>query len=186
MKVIVLRREFSHEFTPSVDSAIIPDSAIIKDRKPFFVPPIDNHWGYHLALAFRISRLGKNIQSRFAYRYVDAMTTAIVTRPLTIDIEQCSNGLHWAYEGTLMLGEWQPLPADEKAPITVNVLNKTFAISNEIPSLYEEIAHVSKYATLKMGDMIISGMTKIGEDLPLETRIQCELNSTEALYFKIK
>lgn len=185
MKVIVLKREFSHEFTPSVDSAIIPDSAIVKDRKPFFVPPIDNHWGYHLALAFRISRLGKNIQPRFAYRYVDAMTAAIVTRPLTIDINQCTNGLHWAYEGTLMLGEWLPMPTEDKS-ITINVLNKTITIGNEITTLHNEIAHVSKYATLKMGDMIISGMTKIGEDLPLETCIQCELNSTEALYCKIK
>lgn len=54
-----------------------PDSAILKDGKPFFIPDFSNEIHYETELVVRINRLGKNIASRFADRYYDAVTVGI-------------------------------------------------------------------------------------------------------------
>lgn len=54
-----------------------PDSAILKDGKPFFVPDFSNEVHYETEVVVRICRLGKNIAPRFAHRYYDAVTVGI-------------------------------------------------------------------------------------------------------------
>ena len=51
-----------------------PDSAILKDGKPFFIPDFSNEVHYETEVVVRICRLGKNIAPRFAHRYYDAVT----------------------------------------------------------------------------------------------------------------
>ena len=51
-----------------------PDSAILKDGKPFFIPDFSKEIHYETELVVRINRLGKNIAPRFANRYYDAVT----------------------------------------------------------------------------------------------------------------
>ena len=53
------------------------DSALLKDRKPFFVPDFMGRIDYEAELVVRISRLGKCISQRFAYRYYDAVTVGV-------------------------------------------------------------------------------------------------------------
>ena len=50
-----------------------PDSAILKDGKPFFIPDFSNEVHYETEVVVRICRLGKNIAPRFAHRYYDAV-----------------------------------------------------------------------------------------------------------------
>lgn len=54
-----------------------PDSAILKDGKPFFIPDFSNEVHYETEVVVRICRLGKNIAPRFAHRYYDAVTVGI-------------------------------------------------------------------------------------------------------------
>ena len=54
-----------------------PDSALLKDGKPFFIPDFTKQCDYEVELVVRICRLGKNISPRFAHRYYDAVTVGI-------------------------------------------------------------------------------------------------------------
>ena len=54
-----------------------PDSAWVKDSKPFFIPDFSKRVDYETELVVRICRLGKNIAPRFAHRYYDAVTVGI-------------------------------------------------------------------------------------------------------------
>lgn len=54
-----------------------PDSAILKDGKPFFIPDFSDEVHYETEVVVRICRLGKNIAPRFANRYYDAVTVGI-------------------------------------------------------------------------------------------------------------
>ena len=54
-----------------------PDSALLKDSKPFFIPDFSRQVDYETELVVRINRLGKNIAERFAHRYYDAVTVGI-------------------------------------------------------------------------------------------------------------
>ena len=69
-----------------------PDSAMLKDGKPFFIPDFSNEIHYETELVVRISRLGKNISERFAHRYYDAVTgQAVINQFIQIAANQ------WAY-----------------------------------------------------------------------------------------
>ena len=54
-----------------------PESAILKDGKPFFYPDWSSQIEYEAEIVVRIDRLGKNIQSKFAYRYYNSYTIGI-------------------------------------------------------------------------------------------------------------
>ena len=54
-----------------------PESAVIRENKPFFVPDFAERFDYETELVVRINRLGKNIPKRFAYRYYDEVTLGI-------------------------------------------------------------------------------------------------------------
>ena len=67
-----------------------PDSAILKDGKPFFVPDFSAEVHYETEVVVRICRLGKNIAPRFAHRYYDAVTVGFVRR---VTLGNCAKGL---------------------------------------------------------------------------------------------
>ena len=54
-----------------------PDSALLKDGKPFFLPDFSQDIQYETEVVVRICRLGKCIAPRFAHRYYDAVTVGI-------------------------------------------------------------------------------------------------------------
>ena len=51
-----------------------PETALLKDGKPFFLPQFSDRIEYETELVFHISRLGKNIAGKFAHRYYDSVT----------------------------------------------------------------------------------------------------------------
>ena len=54
-----------------------PDTALLKDGKPFMLPDFSNEIHYETELVVKINRLGKNIAERFAHRYYDEITVGI-------------------------------------------------------------------------------------------------------------
>ena len=54
-----------------------PDSSILRNRRPFFLPDYLGRVDYETELVVRINRLGKSISARFADRYIDAVTLGI-------------------------------------------------------------------------------------------------------------
>ena len=86
MKIIAVGKNYADhalEFDGTVErpSAPVifmnPDSAILKNGKPFFVPDFLGCVEYEAEIVVRISNLGKNIPTRFAHRYYDAVTVGI-------------------------------------------------------------------------------------------------------------
>ena len=63
-----------------------PDSALLKDSKPFFIPDFCEQVDYETEMVVRICRLGKNISERFAHRYYDAVTVGIDLPPVTCSV----------------------------------------------------------------------------------------------------
>ena len=89
------------------------DSALLKDRKPFFVPDFMGRIDYETELVVRISRLGKGISQRFAHRYYDAVTVGIDFTARDLQQKLRAQGLPWelckGFDGSAALGEWIPI-----------------------------------------------------------------------------
>lgn len=58
-----------------------------RNRQPWFVPDFGDNWQWSVALAVRISRLGKCIQPKFASRYYDARTLLSMSQSVLTEFE---------------------------------------------------------------------------------------------------
>ena len=69
-----------------------PESALLKDGKPFFIPDFSNEIHYETEMVVKINRLGKNIEEKFAHRYYDELTVGIdfTARDLQRDLKEKS------------------------------------------------------------------------------------------------
>lgn len=148
-----------------------PDSAILKDGKPFFIPDFSLRIDYETELVVRICRLGKHIAPRFAHRYYDAVTVGIDFTARDLQGEFRSKGLPWelckGFDDSAVLGRFislQALPPVQELNFRLEVDGQVVQRGNTADMLFgvdEIIAYVSQFCTLKIGDLIFTG-TPVG------------------------
>ena len=87
-----------------------PDSALLKDGKPFFVPDWAQRFDYEAELVVRICRLGKGIPVRFAHRYWDAVTVGIDFTARDTQEKARHEGMPWTickgFDGSAAIGKF--------------------------------------------------------------------------------
>jgi 2-keto-4-pentenoate hydratase/2-oxohepta-3-ene-1,7-dioic acid hydratase in catechol pathway len=90
-----------------------PDSAIIKNNKPFFLPDFSDEIHYEAEIVLRICKLGKSVDRRFAGRYYDAVTLGIDITARDLQRRQSERGHPWeickSFDGLAPLGKFIPL-----------------------------------------------------------------------------
>ena len=135
------------------------DSALLKDRKPFFVPDFMGRIDYETELVVRISRLGKGISQRFAHRYYDAVTVGIDFTARDLQQKLRAQGLPWelckGFDGSAALGEWVPIErfrSVDALHFHLDQNGKTVqegCTSDLLFKVDELIAYISSFFTLK-------------------------------------
>lgn len=99
-----------------------PESAMLREGKPFFIPDFAQRFDYETELVVRINRLGKSISERFAHRYYDEVTIGIDFTARDLQAELKSNGLPWdlckGFDGSAAVGTWIPMSELEKILVT--------------------------------------------------------------------
>ena len=141
------------------------DSALLKDRKPFFVPDDMGRIDYEAELVVRICRLGKAIPERFARRYYDAVTVGLDFTARDMQEEARRKGLPWTickgFDGSAIIGEWLPLQSDVQSlhfQLHKNgeLVQQGFA-GDMLFTVDALISYLSRYFTLKTGDLLFTG-----------------------------
>lgn len=146
---------------------IKPDSALLKDGKPFFIPDWMGRIDYETELVVRICRLGKNVPERFAHRYYDAVTVGIDFTARDVQKRLRDARLSWdlckGFDGSAVIGEWvdKDMFRDIQAlHFHLDINGKTVqegCSSDMLFRIDEIIAYVSRYFTLKTGDLLFTG-----------------------------
>lgn len=147
-----------------------PDTAILLKRQPFFIPEFTNEIHHEIELIVRINRTGKHIAKQFAHKYYDQISLGIdfTARDLQYDLKQ--KGHPWekakAFDGSAVIGTWQ----DKNKYPDLNNLNFHLTKNQDvvqkantnqmIHQVDELISYISKYFTLKIGDIIFTGTPK--------------------------
>lgn len=145
-----------------------PDSAILPQKHPLFIPEFTNDLHYEVELVYRINRLGKHIDAKHAPRYYDAVGIGIDFTARDIQDECKKKGLPWekakAFDGSAAISKDFILKEElENASAIAFQLKKNGEIvqssdsSAMIFSIDKIIEHVSKYMTIKIGDLIYTG-----------------------------
>ncbi len=143
------------------------DSSLLKDHKPFFIPDFMGRIDYETEIVVRISRLGKGIPERFAHRYYDAVTVGIDFTARDMQAKARKEGLPWdickGFDGAACIGEWiekDRFLSLDALDFHLDINGKTVQKGSTSDMLYkfdEIIAYISKFYTLKTGDMIYTG-----------------------------
>jgi len=144
-----------------------PDSSIIRNNKPFFLPDFSSEIHYEVELVLKISRLGKNISENFAHRYFEQIGLGIDFTARDLQAECKARGLPWeiakAFEGSAPLGGFLPKTElgdlnnlDFRLEINDKVVQE--GNSNDLIFSFDRlIAYVSQFFPLKTGDLLFTG-----------------------------
>ena len=150
---------------------IKPDSSILKKNKPFFLPGFSDNIHYEVEVVIKISKLGKGISAKFAHRYYDEVTVGIDITARDIQSRLKAAGKPWeiskGFDGSAPIGTFIPVSdirdignLDFRLEINSKIVQQSNT-SDMIFSFNEIIEYVSKFFTLKTGDLIFSG-TPVG------------------------
>ena len=174
--------EMKNSFQPSEPVIFMkPESAQLKDGKPFFIPDFSNEIHYETEIVVKINRLGKYIDEKFAHRYYDELTVGIdfTARDLQRNLKE--KGHPWeiakGFDGSAAIGSFiakQEFQSIQDINFHLAINSKTVQQGNTgfmIYSVDKIIAYVSQFFTLKIGDLIFTGTpagvgpVKIGDHL---------------------
>ena len=144
-----------------------PDSAILPRKNPFFIPDFTKEVHYEVELIIRINKLGKNISRKFAHKYFNEIGLGIDFTARDIQQECKENGSPWekakAFDGSAVVGDFK----SHKEFRNINDINFSLLKNGEVVQtgnssdmifpIDEIISYVSKFMTLKIGDLIFTG-----------------------------
>ena len=173
-----------------------PDSALLKDSKPFFIPDFCQQVDYETELVVRINRLGKNISERFAHRYYDAVTVGIDFTARDLQRKFRAEGKPWelckGFDNSAAIGDWVPVEkfADiQHINFHLDIDGKTVQQGNTQDMLFKVdqiIAYVSQFCTLKIGDMLFTG-TPVGVGpVQIDNHLEGYLENEKVLDFYVR
>jgi acylpyruvate hydrolase len=144
-----------------------PDSSILKNNKPFFLPDFSENIHYEVEVVLKISKLGKGISAKFAPRYFDEISLGIDITARDLQDRLKIAGMPWelskCFDGAAPLGRFIPVTQirdlsslDFRLEINGSIVQKSNT-SDMIFGFNELVEYVSKYFTLKTGDLIFTG-----------------------------
>ena len=204
MKIIAVGKNYTEhaiEFDgtsekPSVPMIFMkPDSAISKNGKHFYVPDFLGRVDYEAELVVRINKLGKSIPARFAHRYYDAITVGIDFTARDLQREFIKAGAPWelskGFDSSAVLGEFRPIDA-----YNINNIDFSLAIDDKVVqsanssqmlfSVDEVIAYVSRFCTLKTGDLIFTGTPAGSGPVAIGTHLKGYIGEDKVLDFHVR
>lgn len=173
-----------------------PDTALLPKRQPFFYPDFSKDIHYETEVVIRIERLGKNIAPKFAHKYYSELSLGIDFTARDLQQKLKEKGLPWekakGFDGSAPTGKF----VDKTKLPEMNNLNFELKINGEsrqngntsqmIFPIDELIAYVSKYFTLKIGDLIFTGTPKGVGPIQIGDHLEAYLEEEKVLDLKIR
>jgi 2-keto-4-pentenoate hydratase/2-oxohepta-3-ene-1,7-dioic acid hydratase in catechol pathway len=175
MKIICIGRnyvahaqELKNEIPDEPVFFMKPDSSLLRNNDPFYIPDWTKEVHHEIELVIKINRIGKNIDKRFAHRYFDEIGLGIDFTARDIQNKLKEKGLPWekakAFDQAAVLSnvffDKNDFPDQHNIAFKLEINEKLVQEGNSklmIFSFEEIISNVSKYVTLKIGDLIYTG-----------------------------
>lgn len=173
-----------------------PDTALLLENKPFYLPDFSTDIHYEVEVVMKISRVGKNIAENFAHKYYEEITVGIDFTARDIQKAQKTKGLPWekakAFDFSAPIGKFvskDKFNQMNNLNFHLDVNGKTVqkgTTSDLLFSFDKILSFVSKFITLKIGDLIYTG-TPVGVGpVKIGDKLEAFLEGEKLLAFDIK
>lgn len=180
---------------------IKPDSALLRDNDPFFIPDFSKDLQYECEFVVKIAKVAKSVDVKFANRYYNEVGLGIDFTARDIQRECKAKGLPWEiakgfdYSAAVpslwiekeRLGEL----AEVEFELEVNgEMRQKTKLNRMIFGVDQIVSYVSRFVTLKVGDLVFTGTpagvgrVEVGDRLVARMRGGGE--ECEILNFEIK
>jgi len=203
MKIICIGRNYSEharELNNPIPAKPIffmkPDSSLLLGNKPFFLPEFSSEIHHELEIVVKICRLGKHIDEKFAYRYYNEITAGIDFTARDLQNKCKKEGHPWeiakAFDASAVLGKFLNLSLVgniNKISFSLKVNDKIVQQGNTADMLYDVdtiISYISKFVTLKIGDIIFTGTPAGVGQVSLNDHLEGFIGEKKVFDFKIK
>lgn len=203
MKILCIGRNYAdhiaelHNERPSEPVIFLkPDTAVIKDNEPFYHPDFSNDIHHEVEIVLKINKIGKNIEAKFAHKYYDEIGIGIDFTARDLQAKLKEKGLPWekakAFNGSAPISNFVQKSqfADLKnLNFHLEVNDETRQKGNTEMMLWnfdEIIAEISKYFTLKTGDLIFTGTPSGVGKVNIGDKLTAFIEETEMLSFEVK
>lgn len=174
-----------------------PDVSLLKDGKPFYIPDFSSDMQYETEIVVKISRLGKTIARRFASRYYDEITVGIDMTARDWQRKLRKNGFPWeiskSFDNSAVVGEFVSIEKEgwnvDAIPFRLTIDGTTVQQGNTADMLFKIdaiIEYISRFVTLKMGDLIFTGTPEGVGNVKMDNRLQGYIFDRQLLDFQIK
>ncbi len=203
MKIICIGRNYvdhAKELNNEVPSKPVffmkPDSALVIANRPFFYPDFSQDVHYELEVVIRIDRLGKSIEEQHAHRYFSEIGLGVDFTARDLQTEMKKKGLPWE----IAKGFDYSAPISDFFPVTqfkdlhnlsfrLDLNSKTVQDGNTslmIFSFEKIISYVSRFMTLKTGDLIFTGTPAGVGPVAIKDRLEAYLEGEKLMDFPVK
>lgn len=173
-----------------------PDTALLRNNKPFLIPDFTHELHYETELIVRINRLGKNIAPRFACRYYSEVGLGVDFTARDLQRELRAAGKPWelckGFDGSAVVSEFVPLDRlgnVQQLSFRLDINGQTVQQGNTADMIFsvdELIAYVSRFFTLKIGDILFTG-TPVGVGkVEIDDRLEGYIGNEKMFDFKVK
>ena len=203
MKILAIGRNYADhiaELKNEVpDEPVIffkPDTAILRNNEPFYYPDYSNDIHHEVELIIRISREGKNIEKKFANKYYDAIGLGIDFTARDLQSKAKAKGLPWTlakgFNGSAPVSEFIPLnqfPDLQNINFKLDVNGETKQKGNSqlmMNNFDDIIAYISRFITLKTGDIIFTGTPEGVGPVKIGDRLEGYVEDRKLLDFEVK
>ena len=173
-----------------------PDTALLKNNKPFFIPDFSNELHYETELIIKFNRIGKNIDAKFAHRYFSEIGLGVDFTARDVQRRLKAEGKPWevckAFDNSAVIGnfmavtEFQDL---QNIDFSLDINGKIVQKGNSKDMIFpinELIAYVSRFFTIKIGDILFTG-TPVGVGkVAINDRLQGYIGENKMFDFNIK
>ena len=173
------------------------DASLLKDGKPFYIPDFSSDMQYEAEIVIKINRLGKFIDRKFASRYYDEITVGIDMTARDLQKKLRNSGLPWeiskSFDNSAVVGEFISIEKEEldidEIPFRLEIDGNTVQQGNTTDMIFktnEIIEYISRFLTLKMGDLIFTGTPAGVGRVEIDNQLQGYINDRKLLDFQIK
>jgi 2-keto-4-pentenoate hydratase/2-oxohepta-3-ene-1,7-dioic acid hydratase in catechol pathway len=173
-----------------------PDTALVIKNRPFFYPDFSNDVHHEIELVIRIQRLGRSIAEKFAPRYYSQIGLGVDFTARDLQNEMRQKGLPWeiskGFDYSAPISEFYPV-ADfgdiGNLAFRLDVNGRTVQQGSSrdmIFSFDKIIAYVSRFMTLKTGDLIFTGTPAGVGPVKIGDHLECYLQERKLMDFFVK